>query len=142
MESLTFFCRRRLVPDFGPLAEGCEVISKHLAIQLRELGFENKYEKQVTDAERSLWLLGSSVIVADGAGQNPLCILQLPERDELGFADSVAFVAGMAEPMHPDFDCTVTCEAVYLKRARHQRPVHLSANVVVNAIDEQLLTDR
>ena len=64
----------------------------------------------------------------------------LPECDELGFSN-VARVTRMREPMDADLQGAKTLHGIDLKRAGNELSMHLSADVVLDGVDESLPSD-
>src|SRR6266513_295418 len=77
------------------------------------------------------------VVIADDARDLPGAVRVLPQVNEPRFPDGLlAPRAGMVEAMDAELDCSVALHRKDLERPRDQRPAHLSADVLLDRIDQ------
>ena len=81
------------------------------------------------------------MLVADRAGDFPLSIVVMPDRDKLCISDILWFVR-MMKSMNADFDSSVILEGVDFKCVLDECTLHLPADILFNGGKEWCLTHR
>ena len=76
------------------------------------------------------------MVKADYASDLPGAAFVLPERDELGFSYFV--VSGVMEAVRSDFYCAIVSEGIDLQCSGYELSGDFAADVVPDAVDEQL----
>jgi hypothetical protein len=76
------------------------------------------------------------VVIADGAGDLPGSIFELPEMDELAFSVSDLGVSGMVEAMHAGFEQAVSLHVKNLQRTRDEFARGIATDVLLHAFGQ------
>src|SRR5919197_671237 len=82
------------------------------------------------------------MVDADYPCDPPSAIFVLPDVDELRFPDdAVVLFPRVKEAMHANLDRAIALQGINFKCSGHEFPLHLSAQVVLESLDDLLSAD-
>jgi len=77
------------------------------------------------------------MVDTDHSRNLPCAIFVPPDMDELRLADNaMVLLPRVKESMNSDLNCTVALQAINFEGSRYQFPLHLSAKIVLEGIDD------